>query len=154
MFLPAVYETSSCSTSLPTCGMVSLFNFSHPKGMWFCLMILICTYFPRSIPGISQFSKNDWSLLMDNIWKSNLSTVCVHCSYGANASRPSPRTEQKIQYSYAYTYQHISICINILQTMSSCQYLQFQSKPTRVLDTQVQYARIHWLRHTFSEYGI
>ena len=43
MFLSAVHESSSGSTSLSTLGVISLFNVSHPKRVWFYLTVmLIC----------------------------------------------------------------------------------------------------------------
>lgn len=42
-FLGAVCESSSSSTSFPTLGMVSLFNFNNSNGYVLCLMVgLIC----------------------------------------------------------------------------------------------------------------
>lgn len=79
-------------------------------------------YFPCSIPGIGQFSKDDWSFLMDNnIWKPKLEHCMCSLLLMCQCFQVFPKDRvRKYQYLlYTYIYLNISIWINILQTMSS-----------------------------------
>ena len=86
------------------------------------------------------FSKDDWSFLMDNnIQKPKLEHCMCSLLLMCQGFQAFPKDgARKYKYLYTYTYLYISVCINMLQIMSSYQYLQFHSNTTQVLNTWVR----------------
>lgn len=90
-------------------------------------------YFPCSIPGIGQLSKDDWSLLMDNdIWKPKPE----HCMYSflltcqCFQSFPKDRARK-------YKYSLISIYFYLYQYTTNCEFISLGSPVVALLQTRV-----------------
>lgn len=77
---------------------------------------------------LSQLSLVPFSKIFRN---QDLGAKFAHCYKGVIACRPLTKNSQEIYlYLYLHPFQHLSIYLSITTTMSSQQYLQFQSNTT------------------------